>query len=207
MLTFVKRNLAVVIVTAAVLGAGAVAWAQEAPPDPSTGDPAPPAAEAPGQAGERGAAGDEVRPPKRHHRGHHKPGMEVAGRAIHGDVIIPNGEGGFEEVTFDKGIVRQEGDGYVLERPDGVKVQVKLTDSTKFRGIENASQIRVGEPAMVVSEKNGDARSFNQRPAGLSGQERQDGAPEGAPMKVRRDGRNKPADGSVAPTEEQVPAA
>ena len=202
MLTFVKRNLAVVIVTSVVLGAGAVAWAQEAPPDPSTGDPAPPAAAAPGEAS------DEVRPPK-HHRGRHqhKAGMGLAGPAIHGDVIIPNGEGGFEEVTFDKGIVRQEGDGYVLERPDGVKVQVKLTDSTKFRGIENASQIRVGERAMVVSEKNGDARSFNQRPPGLSGQERQQGAPERGEMKARRDGRNKPADGSVAPTEEQVPAA
>ena len=89
----------------------------------------------------------------------------------------------------------------MLERPDGVKVQVKLTDSTKFRGIENASQIRVGEPAMVVSEKNGDARSFSQRP------ETADGTPEDGPMKARREGRNKPAGGSVGPNEEQVPAA
>src|SRR5688572_12937262 len=165
MLGIMKRNVAVVVVTAVVLGAGAVAWAQEAPPDPQTGDPAPTApAPGPGEGQGEGQGDGERRPgPGRKHRGHHGPAGVLGHRAVHGELIVRAEDGTFEEVTFDRGIVRQQGEGYAIERPDGQTVPVKLTDTTRFRGIEGAEQIRVGEPAIVVSAPNGDAKTFAQK--------------------------------------------
>ena len=160
MLTFVKRNIAAVIVAATVMGLGAVAWAQETP-DPTVGGPAvSEAQEAPNVPdGDRPHPGPMGRMGRRHH------GPGPMGRAVHGDLIVRTKDGTFENVTFDKGqVVSHDGGKIVLKRPDSdTNVTITLTDDTRYRGVENASEIRDGERAVVVS-KDGKAVSVGQRP-------------------------------------------
>ncbi|MGH9283408.1 MAG: hypothetical protein ACRD0S_10795, partial [Acidimicrobiales bacterium] len=77
------------------------------------------------------------------------------GRAVHGEVIVPDGEGGWQEVTFDRGQVDAATDEsrVVLDRPDGPEVSLALTADTKYHGIENAGAIVEGRPALVVSKE------------------------------------------------------
>lgn len=95
---------------------------------------------------------------RRHGPGHRPGGLGgipgALGRAAHGEVIVPNGEGGWQEVTFDRGQVDAATDGskIVLDRPDGPEVSVTLTADTKYHGIEGAADIVEGRPALVVSK-------------------------------------------------------
>ena len=177
-----KRNIAVVIVVGVALAGAAVAWAGGSPArptvlaaaqtDPST--PAPPSTEAPAdlkarrealracveRAGEdrearracQRAAGPGVR--QRHGRGPRRGGpAHLLGRAVHGTVVVPDGNGGWQTVTFDRGRVDQATDGsrIVLDRPDGQTVTLALTPETRYHGIENAGQVAEDRPAVVVS--------------------------------------------------------
>lgn len=92
----------------------------------------------------------------RHHRGpgaFHRGLPGALGRAVHGTVIVPDGAGGFEEVTFDRGRVDAASDSskIVLDRPDGPEVSLALTPDTKYHGIDNAGALVDGRPALVVS--------------------------------------------------------
>jgi hypothetical protein len=120
-----KRNVVVLVVVAVVLGAGAFAWAKEAPKRPSL---------------ERGAAHTPVR-----------PACRAGARAVHGDLIVRR-KAGFENVTFDRGeVVRHGAESITLKRPDGVEVTEKINADTRFRGIDSAGAVVDGRPALVVS--------------------------------------------------------
>jgi hypothetical protein len=140
----IKRNLAVVLVAGIVLGGGALALAQGPPERPSTG-PAP--AQAPGDHGKgpRGRGGP-------------------LGRAVHGDLVVPTEDGGYEKVAFDRGTVDAASDGakVVINRPDGQKVTLELTQETRYRGVAGADQLRDGQLAVVTS-KEGKALTVAQR--------------------------------------------
>lgn len=127
---------------------------------------------------------------KRHRRPgalhHGLPG--VLGRAVHGTVIVPNGSGGFEEVTFDRGRVDAATDAgrIVLDRPDGPEVTVALTPDTKYHGIDNAGALVEGRPAMVVS-RDGKALHVVQKVARPGGEGGKDGGNNRAPPVVPND--------------------
>lgn len=138
-----KRNVAIALVAAVVLGGGALALAQGEPDRPST-EPGPAAGPVHRRAG--GRAGGPLR------------------RAVHGDLVV-RGEGGkFETVTFDRGEVDPSSDGgkVVIERPDGPKVTLQLTPETRYRGVRDATRLRKGEPAVVTS-RDGKALTVAQR--------------------------------------------
>ena len=178
-----KRNFAVVLVAALVLGGGAVALAGGGPARPTvlsaqTGTPpsSTPNAEEPAdrraarqalrtcleQAGEdeaarracKEAAGPALRRgPGHHRRGPGPLGLLPLGRAVHGTVTVPDGNGGWHEVTFDKGTVDEGTDGakVVLDRPDGQTVTIALTAETRYHGVADAAGLVDGRPALVVS--------------------------------------------------------
>jgi hypothetical protein len=144
-----RTNIAAVAVAAIGLTAGAVGLASAGPGDP----PAQTAATtttAPGGAKGRPAG------PKGDHVG-------VLGRAVHGDLIVRGKDGGFEEVTFDRGtLTAVSATSLTLHRPDGVDVTVKLDDQTRYRGVENAAALQKDQPVAVVS-KDGTARVVMQK--------------------------------------------
>jgi hypothetical protein len=80
-------------------------------------------------------------------------------RAIHGDLVVPDGNGGFKNVVFDRGT--QDGavsnNALTITRPDKVKVSVQLTDTTKYAGAQNQSQLQPGRVTVVVAGKDGKA--------------------------------------------------
>jgi hypothetical protein len=87
----------------------------------------------------------------------------MLGRAVHGDLIVRNREGGFEKVTVDRGTVTAvDGDSITLHRPDDVDVTLKLNDQTRYAGVDGASAVQKDKPAMVVS-KDGTATVVMQR--------------------------------------------
>ena len=95
-----------------------------------------------------------------HHRGHHRGGPMAGplghlGRAVHGTVTVPAEGGGYEEVTFDRGVVdpATSGTRIVLDRPDGPEVAIQLTADTRYHGIDGAAAIVEGRPALVVSRE------------------------------------------------------
>ncbi|MGH9151130.1 MAG: hypothetical protein ACRD03_01715, partial [Acidimicrobiales bacterium] len=145
------------------------------------------------QAGEdrdaRRACLAEAGPAARHGMKHLRRGPGGAfgafplGRAVHGTVTVPDGEGGWREVTFDRGTVDEATDGsrIVLDRPDGPTVTVALTPDTEYHGIADAAAIVAGRPALVVS-RDGAALHVAQR----DGDRRGPGNKEGAPG-VQRD--------------------
>ena len=190
-----KRNFAVVLVAGLVLGGGAVALAGGGPARPTVlaaqTDPPPstPNADEPadrraarealraclGQAGEdeaaRRACKEAVGPalrrgPAHHRRGPGALGLAPLGRAVHGTVTVPDGNGGWHEVTFDKGTVDEASDGakVVLDRPDGQTVTVALTAETRYHGVADAAALVDGRPALVVSQ-DGKALHVAQREA------------------------------------------
>ena len=142
-----KRNAAVLLVGALVLGVGAYAWAQGAPERPTTSEQTAPQR----PDGPRGQRPDG---PRGQHRGG-RPSGPLA-RAIHGDLIVrgQNG-GGFENVTFDRGeVTAVSASSITVKRPDGHSVTKAIDANTKFRGVQSASEVKTGKPALVVSKGN-----------------------------------------------------
>ena len=112
-----------------------------------------------------------------------RPGAAALKRAIHGDLIVKTPDG-FENVTFDKGIVQAKGDKTItLKREDGKTVTVKVNDDTKYRGVDGFDGVQTDRPAIIVSV-DGTARSVAQRAPGGNNRRR----------------------GNVKSNEEQVPA-
>ena len=167
-----RRNRVVLATAGLVLGAAVLAW--------DTGAQERPTLLTAAHRGEGPHAHRHRRPGALHHG---LPG--ALGRAVHGTVIVPNGAGGFHEVTFDRGRVDAASDGgrIVLDRPDGPEVSVELTADTKYHGIENAAALVDGRPAMVVS-RDGKALHVVQKARRTTA----DGAKGG-----RRDGGNNQA--------------
>lgn len=187
-----KRNFAVVLVAGLVLGGGAVALAggdparptllaAQADPPPSTpraGEPSDRRAARQAlrtcleQAGEdeaarracKEAAGAALRGGPGHRRGPGPLGLLPLGRAVHGTVTVPDGNGGWHEVTFDKGTVDEATDGsrIVLDRPDGPTVTIELTAETRYHGVADAAGLVDGRAALVVS-RDGKALHVAQR--------------------------------------------
>jgi len=83
------------------------------------------------------------------------------GRAIHGELIVPGGNGTFKSVVYDRGkqdgAVSKSDNKLTITRPDKVSVTVTLTDATKYRGVQNESQLQPGRPTVVVADKDGKA--------------------------------------------------
>ena len=188
-----KRNFAVVLVAGLVLGGGAAAVAGDDPARPTLlaaqADPPPSTPEA-GERAERRAARQALRtcleqageddaarrackeaagPALRHGPGHHRRGPGPLGplplgRAVHGAVTVPDGNGGWHEVTFDKGTVDEATDGssIVLDRPDGQIVTIELTADTTYHGVADAAGLVDGRAALVVS-RDGKALHVAQR--------------------------------------------
>lgn len=131
-----KRFAAAALAATTVLGAGAYAWAENQPADPTPGGP--PAA-APGHPRWRHALRD---------------GAEMLGRrAVHGDLIVRGQDGQFTNVTFDRGeVTAVSGSSITVKRPDGVQVTKQINGDTRFRGVDDAGEVVTGKPAMVVSK-------------------------------------------------------
>lgn len=90
----------------------------------------------------------------------HHPGPLA--RAVHGDLIVRTTDG-FEPVTFDRGtLTSADGGSLTLHRPDGVDVTVKLSDDTRYVGVENADALEDGKRVAVV-HKDGTAKAVVQR--------------------------------------------
>jgi hypothetical protein len=143
-----KRNLAVLVLTGALLAGGAIAWAQTGDSSPSAPTTASNAQQAPGHRGQRA-------------NGYLK-------RVVHGDLIV-RGKDGFENVTYDRGKEDGVSGGTLtITRPDGKKVSVKLTSDTKYKGVKDASQLQAGKPTLLVS-KDGNALVVGQRPGDKNG--------------------------------------
>ena len=184
-----KRNFAVIVVAGLVLGGGAVALAGGGPERPTlvaaqTGETPPSTAPADRraqaqalrdclrQAGEDDAArrtclesaAPGVRHGLKHRRGGGGPLDLPLGRAGHGTAIVPDGNGGWHEVTFDRGTVDEATDGskIVLDRADGQTATLALTADTKYHGVADAAAIVEGRPALVVS-KDGKALHVAQK--------------------------------------------
>ena len=122
-------------------------------------------------------------------------------RAIHGELIVPDGEGGFREVTFDRGRLTTDGDRVTVARRDGRAVTATLTGDTRYRGVSSAGDVRDGRPGLLISEPSGNALVVAQ-PTERQGRRIERLREQGR----RRDGKETPPTG-VAPDEGQVPAA
>jgi hypothetical protein len=124
-----KRTAALAVVGTVVLGAGALAYAEEQPADPTTAEG-----------------------PRRH-----GPGLHIPHRAIHADFLVPgDADGTWKTVTFDRGeVVSVSATSITLHRPDGVEVSKTISETTTFRGVAGPEEVRVGGRALVKSE--GDA--------------------------------------------------
>jgi hypothetical protein len=131
-----RKTVAAALIALVVVGGGAVAAAQSAP---ETG-PTPPE-----PAGE----------------GRHHP---LRARAVHGDLIVRTKDG-FADVTLDRGrLTAIDGNRLTITRPDGPVVVVEVVESTRFRGVTSANELRVGRPVRVV-HADGVAKVVVQRPA------------------------------------------
>ena len=190
-----KRNLAVLVLVGSLLGGGAFAWAQT-----SDGSPSAPTTSVPNEqqspASRRAALQDcakqagvtdakSATPEQRQQvkkcvqdkgiKG--RPGQRagILKRVVHGDLIVRGQNDQFQNVTYDRG--KEDGvsgDKLTITRPDNHKVTVKLTKDTKYRGVENASQLQAGRQTLVVS-KDGNALIVGQRAGNAKG----DATPEG----------------------------
>lgn len=175
-----KRNLAILLVAGLVFGGGALALAQGQPESPSTG-PGSSQAWADRQANREAArkclhdAGDD-QAKRAQCREQFKGGKGRKGgggplkRAVHGDLLVAGEGGKFETVPFDRGQVGQNSDAgkIVIDRPDGQQVTLGLTPETRFRGVEDAGQLREDEPALVTS-RDGEALTVVQRDPAKTG--------------------------------------
>src|SRR4051794_1769392 len=132
-----KRNFAILVLAATLVGGGAVAWAQNGDSSPT----------APTQ-GAQAPNGQQGGPRSRHGRA----SAGVLARAVHGDLVVRGKDGNFENVTYDRGTLDGvSGDTLTLTRPDGKKVSVKLTSDTKYRGVASASELKAGKPTVATS--------------------------------------------------------
>jgi hypothetical protein len=186
----IKRHLAGLIVAAVVAGSGVAAVAA-APGDDTNAAPARPSKEQVKACREAHQAGQEPTDEckqLRQNAARRGPkagrGNVLLGHAVHGDLIVKNKDGDFENVSFDKGVVQAKGDKTLtLKREDGKTVTLKLNDDTKYRGVEGFDAVQTDRPAIVVSAE-GTARSVAQRAPGGNNRRR----------------------GNVKANEEQVPA-
>jgi hypothetical protein len=188
----IRRNIAVFLVAATVLGGGALALAQGQPERPTTepGSSKAPADPQVDRQARREAArkcresAGEDRAKRQQCRQQFKQGRGKGGgplrRAVHGDLVVPAEGGAFEKVTFDRGKVSQSSDPgrIVIDRPDGQQVTLALTPETRYRGIEGADQLRKGQNAVVTS-RDGKALTVAQRDPGKTGP--RSGNKEGGP--------------------------
>jgi len=93
------------------------------------------------------------------------PGSGFFRRAVHGDLVVRGTNGQFENVTLDKGKdAGLSGEQLTISRADGKSVTVTITPDTRFKGVQRASELRQGQPVVVVS-KDGKALLVAQRPA------------------------------------------
>ena len=146
-----KRNLAVLILAAVLLGGGALAWAQTSDGSSSAPTVTPTTQQAPDGNGRQGGR---------------RAGL--LRRVVHGDLIV-RGKDGFQNVTYDRG--KEDGvsdNTLTITRPDGKKVSVKLTSDTKYKGVKDASELQAGRPTLVVS-KDGNALIVGQRSGDRNG--------------------------------------
>lgn len=173
-----KRNVVVIVVAGLVLGGATFAWASGAPERPSVASatqsvpPTPEERKARRealraclrQAGENEAARRACFSSAGGHRpgagpgagprdGHRHAPLRLLGRAVHGTVVVPGENGGWQTLTFDRGTVNEATDQskIVLDRPDGQSATLALTGDTKYHGVESAAGITEGRPATVVS--------------------------------------------------------
>lgn len=175
-----KRPFAALLIFCVVLGGGALAWAQTSPPRPTldasaetsttpSGDATAKrtqvkacvqqARQSAGQGGDRASVKAAVKKCfadagiARGGRGGKDGNAGILGRVVHGDLVVRGKDGGFENVTYDRGTLeRVSGDSLTLKRPDGVSVTVTLTPTTKYRGASGVSDLKTGQPAVVVSK-------------------------------------------------------
>ena len=158
-----KRNLAILALAVALVGGGAVAWAQTSDGSsspPTTGQQAPAAQQGPAHPGQRGQRGQSAN--------------GLLRRVVHGDLIV-RGKDGFQNVTYDRG--KEDGvsdNTLTITRPDDKKVSVKLTGDTTYRGVQDASQLQAGKQTIVVS-KDGNALVVGQRSGAKNGGSPSDG--------------------------------
>lgn len=138
-----KRNAAVVLVAATVLGAGAFAWADDGPARPSVA--------------EAQAAGPAEEAPARHHRA-----WKLARHAYHGDLDVWV-KGETREITFDRGrLVAADDDRVTIEYPTGATAEFAITDDTKIRGAGTDGELVTDRPTLVLSE-GGETKAVLQR--------------------------------------------
>src|SRR4051812_19993232 len=153
-----KRNLAVLVLAAALVGGGAVAWAQTGDSSPSAPAPSISTTAAPNGQTRQGVP-----------KGRNARAAGILGRVVHGDLVVRGKDGKFENVTYDRGTLDGvSGDTLTITRPDGKKVSLKLTSDTKFRGVANASELKAGKQTLVTS-RDGKALTVAQRPGDKPG--------------------------------------
>lgn len=131
---------------AATLGLGAIAGVALA---------APSTAPSPSSAGKH-AAGQ--------HKGHHEGGLGRLGkRALHGEFVAKGKDGAFVTVDGQRGAVTQVSSTRItLKSADGFTATYVLTADTKVRKDGNPGKIgdvKVGEAALVLATKSGDAKT------------------------------------------------
>ena len=185
-----KRNLSILLLAGLLFGGAAYAWAQTG--DTSTSTPTTAAAPGPAngngpsdQASRRAVLEDcmhqagvtdpksatpaqsqQIRQCVAAHgvKGRPGPGPKaLLGRVVHGDLIVRGTDGQFQNVTYDRGKEDGlQGNTLTITRPDNKKVSVTLTNDTKYRGVDNASQLQAGRQTLVLS-KDGKALVVGQR--------------------------------------------
>jgi hypothetical protein len=149
-----KRNLAVLVLVGTLLAGGAYAWAQTSDTSPSA--PTTQSTSTAGPSGQQAPAGKAGR------------ANGVLRRVVHGDLVV-RGKQGFQNVTYDRGT--EDGvsaNTLTITRPDGKKVSVKLTSTTRYRGVQDASQLQTGKQTLVLS-KDGNALMVGQRSGAKNG--------------------------------------
>jgi hypothetical protein len=160
------KKITAIATVALGLTASAAAFAQTSPANPTVDNNT--TTTTPGQRPER-----RPRPMK--------PDALV-GRTVHGDLIVGTKDGTFQKVTVDRGkLVSVDGDKLTIERADGPKVTVTLTDDTRYVGVDSKDGLKEGQPTLVVS-KDGKAVGVGQREPGAQRRHRpgRPGAPADA---------------------------
>jgi hypothetical protein len=160
MLQHLKKHIAAITIAGVVLGGGAIAYAADQPTGPKVGNT--PSASA-GAAANAAPNGKRAKGPR--------AGGGVLKRIVHGDLVI-RGKNGFQNVTYDRGSVTSaSSDSITLHRPDGKDVTYALNGSTKYKGIQNAGEIRTNQPAIVVSQEGAAIIVAQRNPKNTNGQE------------------------------------
>jgi hypothetical protein len=145
-----KRNAAIVVVAAVVVGVGAYAWAQGAPSGPSLSANASAGAAASSRAAS-GAAGAKARVPG-----------ALLRRVAHGDLVVRT-RNGFENMTYDAGrVTAHSASSITVQYPGRDPVTLTLDSSTRYRGIHSADELQDGKAAAVLSQ-GGTAKLVVQR--------------------------------------------